>query len=64
MDNKGEKLDIEKLREALKAEAQGAYFVGGYGGALVESFDIDDASPEELISIATRYGIDSEDYCE
>jgi len=55
-------IDIEELREALKQECYGAFFAGGFGGALMESFDIDRASPEELVSIALRNGIDLSDY--
>jgi len=55
-------IDVEKLREDLKQECYGAFFGGGFGGALMESFDIDRASAEELISIARRKGIDLSDY--
>ena len=51
-------IDIEKLREDLKQECYGAFFVGGFGGALMESFDLDRASPEELVDIAGKKGID------
>ena len=58
-------IDIDKLREDLKQECYGAYFGGGFGGALIESFDIKKASPEELIEIAQRNGFDLSDYeCE
>ena len=55
-------IDIEKLREDLKQECYGAFFVGGFGGALRESFDLDRASPEELVDIAGKKGIDLRDY--
>lgn len=55
-------IDIEKLREDLKQECYGAFFVGGFGGALMESFDLDRASPEELVDIAGEKGIDLKDY--
>jgi len=51
-------IDIEKLRETLKQECYGAFFGGGFGGALVESFDLERASPEELIELALERGID------
>ena len=38
-------IDIEKLRKDLKQECYGAFFVSGFGGALMESFDLDRASP-------------------
>ncbi len=51
-------IDVEKLREDLKQECYGAFFGGGLGGALIESFDIGRASPEELVKIAEDKGID------
>ena len=51
-------IDVEALREEVKNECYGAAFVGGFGGALVESFDADRASPQELVNIAQRWGID------
>ena len=55
-------IDIEQLREDMKEDCYGAYFAGGFGAALVESFDVDRASPEELIEIAKRKGIDLRRY--
>ena len=55
-------IDIEALREDLKQECYGAFFCGGFGGALIESFDLERASPEELIEIAEKKGIDLRDY--
>ena len=58
-------IDIEELREDLKQECYGAFFGGGFGGALMESFDIDRASPEELVKIAQRNGLNLSNYeCE
>ena len=34
-------IDIEKLRKDLRDESLGAYFGGGFGASLIESFDID-----------------------
>ena len=55
-------IDVEKLREALKQECCGAFFGGGFGGALMESFDVERASPEELVKIALEKGIDLSKY--
>lgn len=55
-------IDIEDLRKDLEQECYGAFFAGGFGGALMESFDIERASPEELIKIAEEKGIDLEKY--
>ena len=47
----------------MKQESYGAYFCGGFGGALLESFDVEQASPEKLVEMAQRkMGIDLSDY--
>ena len=57
------KIDIEKLREDMKRECYGAYFGGGFGGALMESFDVEKASPEKLVEMAkNKRGIDLGNY--
>lgn len=56
------RIDVERLREDLKQDCYGAFFVGGYGGALMESFDVESASDEELISIAERNGVNLRKY--
>ena len=55
-------IDIERLREDLHSEDLGAYFGGGFGGALMEAFDIDNAMPEELMQIAQDRGVDLRRY--
>ena len=55
-------IDIERLREDIKQDCYGAFFVVGFGAALVESFDVDRATPKELIDIAEEKGIDLRDY--
>ena len=55
-------IDYDRLREDLKNEALGAFYGGGFGGALIEAFDIDNASDDELISIAQQMHIDINKY--
>lgn len=55
-------LDTETLRKDLQEEAYGAYFGGGFGAALVDAADIENASPEELIETAEKYGKDISEY--
>ena len=55
-------IDIRHLREDLRSEDLGAYFGGGFGGALMETFDIDNATPEELVQIAQDKGVDLRRY--
>lgn len=51
-------IDIERLRGDLRSEDLGAYF----GGALMETFDMDNATPEELVKIAQDRGVDLQEY--
>jgi hypothetical protein len=51
-------IDIERLREDIKQDCYGASFAGGFGGALMESFDVEKASPEEVIEIAKNKNMD------
>ena len=57
-------VNIEKLRDELKQDCYAAYFGGRFGGASMESFDIENASPQELIEIARDKGIDLNEYIE
>ena len=51
-------IDIDRLRDDMRNESLGAFFGGGFGGALIEAFDVDDASDEELVEKALLRGID------
>ena len=55
-------IDIKRLREDLRSEDLGAYFGGGFSGALMEAFDIESATPEELVQIAQDKGVDLQNY--
>jgi hypothetical protein len=55
-------IDVNRLRNDMKNECLGAYFGGGFGGALVESFDVDKATQEELVEMAQRKGINLRKY--
>lgn len=62
MNNNYIKINIEKLRNDLRDNLLGAYFGGGFGAALIEAFDVDSASPEELIEMAKRQGLNLNNY--
>lgn len=49
-------IDVDKLRKELLDETAGAYFSGGFGGAIIEHFDIENATDEEIIEIAQAKG--------
>lgn len=51
-------IDVEELREDLIRDSRAAFYGGGFGGAMYESFEIERATPEELVRIAQRKGID------
>lgn len=55
-------IDVDSLRKDLLDESYGAFFGGGFGGALIESFDIERMSDEELVKTAIQKGIDIHKY--
>ena len=57
-----EEIDINKLKKDLKDYYEAAYFTLGYGAALMDSFDLDNLSDEEIINKAIDNGINLENY--
>ncbi len=55
-------IDVDALREDMENESYGAFYGGGFGGALMEAFDIEGASDEELVQMALEKGIDLGEY--
>ena len=55
-------IDVDRLRDDMRDECLGAYFCGGFGGALIESFDVDRATPEKLVEMAQNQGINLRNY--
>ena len=55
-------VDIDRLREDMENESLGAFFGGGFGGALIEAGDIGRMSSRELIDYAQKNGYDLSDY--
>lgn len=51
-------IDPEELRQDMLADSRAAFYGGGFGGALYESFEIERATPQELVEMAQRKGID------
>ena len=56
------KINIEKLRKDIIDYYENAYFMGGFGAALVEIANIQNAPDEEIIEIAKTLKIDLEKY--
>ncbi|MBP3445316.1 MAG: hypothetical protein J6K23_05205 [Bacilli bacterium] len=57
-----EEIDINKLKQDLKDYYEAAYFTLGYGAALMDSFDLDNLSDEEIINKAIDNGLNIENY--
>ncbi|MCF0185218.1 MAG: hypothetical protein HUJ98_01860 [Bacteroidaceae bacterium] len=55
-------VDVDRLRDAMREECLGAYFGGGFGAALFDAYDVDRATPEELVQMAVDQGLDLRDY--
>ena len=55
-------IDVDKLRDDMRNEDLGAFFGGGFGGALMEAIDVERASDEEIVEMAQRQGIDLSKY--
>ena len=53
-----ESIDIDRLRRDLIAFFEGAFFTLHYGAAIVERWKIEEATDEEIISIALENGFD------
>ena len=51
-------IDVEALRSTLKQECCGAFFGGGFGGAMAQLSEVQNASPAELLALAQETGID------
>ena len=62
MYNESITIDVDKLREDMRNDSYGAYFGGGFGGALIEAFDVERASDEKLVEMAVRQGINLHKY--
>ena len=60
----GEKveIDIERLREDLIEYLEGAFFIGGFGAAIIDMEKVKRASDEEVIQIAIQNGFVVEEY--
>ena len=55
-------INIEELKQDLKEDDYGAFFIGGFGGAFVETINIDKASPDQVIKVAIERGFDLKKY--
>jgi hypothetical protein len=57
-----DEIDTEKLRKDMRDDSLGAYFGGGFGGALNKVGEIERASTSQLTDMAKRQGINLDNY--
>lgn len=55
-------IDIERLRSDLINYFEGAYFVGGFGTALIDISEIERASSYQVVQIAINNKFDLDKY--
>jgi hypothetical protein len=55
-------IDIDALKRDLQSGLYGAYFGGGFGGAMISAYDLERATPEKVVEIALNKGIDLRKY--
>lgn len=55
-------INVDSLRENLKDEYEAAFYVGGYGAALIELAELENMSDEDVVEKAVRQGINLNDY--
>ncbi len=56
------KVDIERVWKDLLRNSYGAFYIGGFGGAMIEAHDIKNMSTDELIELALEQGLDMDKY--
>lgn len=50
-------INLNALRKALEQECCDAFFIGDFGGAMVQLTEIQAAFPSELIVLAQKMGV-------
>lgn len=55
-------VDIERLRQDMLNDCYGAFYGGGFGGAMFSSFEIERAGGQELVDLAQRMGYNLLEY--
>lgn len=56
------RIDIDELRKDMVNAGYGAFYGGGFGGGLMSASDARNASPEKLVEMAMKMGINIENY--
>ncbi len=57
-----DEIDVDRLRNDLISDCEGAYFVGGFGGSIVEMNEIEYATDEEVVTLAINNRINLNNY--
>ena len=55
-------LDLERLKRDMLNDCYGAFYGGGFGGAMYSSFQIERAEGQQLVDMAERMGYDLTPY--
>lgn len=55
-------LDLERLKRDMLSDCYGAFYGGGFGGAMYSSFEIERAQGQQLVNMAERMGYDLTPY--
>ena len=55
-------MNYDSLKHDLLEESMGAYFCGGFGGALTEAESLEESDPSELLQFAEDSGMDLRNY--
>ena len=57
-----DEIDVDRLRSDLISECEAAYFVGGFGGAIIDMDEIEYATDEEVVTLAINNRINLNNY--
>lgn len=57
-----DEIDVDRLRDDLISDCEAAYFVGGFGGAIIDMDEVENATDEEVVKLAIQNRIDINNY--
>ena len=55
-------MDLERLKRDMLNDCYGAFYGGGFGGAMYSSFEIERAQGQTLVNMAERMGYNLMEY--
>lgn len=57
-----DEIDVDRLRSDLVSECEAAYFVGGFGASIIDMDEIENATDEEVVTIALNNRVNLNKY--